>query len=55
MGCCEHFDGGDEMKEEGKAAEMNADLPPALDGIKHGGENRDTGRSVEDRRDSEPK
>ena len=54
MGLGEHFDRRDEVKKESYTAEMLAPFAPALDGIKDGGEDGDTGTRIQKSRDSEP-
>jgi hypothetical protein len=50
----EHFDNGDEVKEECQTTEMHAGPAPALSRVEHSRKNGDTCRRVKNGRDSEP-
>ena len=51
----QHFHYRDEMKEDGKTTEVDADGLPALAVLQHGGKDRNTRARVKDCRNSEPK
>jgi hypothetical protein len=52
VGLDKHFDYGDEVEKEGHSTQMHTCFPPAEDAIKHGWEDGNTRRRVEDSRNS---
>ena len=54
VGLDQHLHHRDKVEEKGHSAQVDADLPPAIDAIEHGREDGDTRRRVKNSRNSEP-